>query len=300
MSDDDRERGRRFAAERQKVLREGVGIQRDTAARLKELLAEAERRIVQILKDAPSDFRLWQLTELQRQVRAELAKFEPDAMAVLNAGLDNSHAAGQALVDRPLAAGGVDLSGDLVRLDIRKLDATREFMVTRIRDIAEQAVSRISGDLAMVVTGVLSPEDAARNVATVLGEGGMKRARVIVRHEVGRAFSVATQERQSQAGAILPGLKKQWRRSGKIHSRFEHDAIDGQIRDVDKPFDLPNGVKLMHPRDPAGPIGEVINCGCSSLPYMEHWRVMRPGRQPVSDEERARSPGKRIISDAFE
>ncbi|MEP9372609.1 phage minor head protein [Mesorhizobium sp. KR1-2] len=300
MTGDNKERGRRFDRERQKVLREGVAIQRDTADQLKTLLGQAEKRIAKILKAAPSDFRHWQLTELQRQVRAELAKFQPDAVATLNAGLDRSHATGQGLVDRPLMAGGVDISGDLMRLDVRKLDATRVFMVDRVKDISEQAAAKITTDLAMAVTGVLSPEDVAKNVAGVLQDGGMKRARTIVRTELGRAFSEAAQERQTQAQAILPGLKKQWRRSGKIHSRFEHDAIDGQIRDVDQPFDLPNGVRLMYPRDPAGPIEEVINCGCSSIPYMESWTVMRPGRQQVTDDERARSRGKRIISDAFE
>lgn len=296
----DEERGRRFDRERQKVLRESVAIQRDTADRLKKLLEQAEKRIAKILKAAPSDFRHWQLTELQRQVRAELAKFGPDAMAALNAGLDSSHAAGQALIDRPLKASGIDVAGELVRLDVRKLDATRVFVVDRIKDITEQAAAKITGDLAMAVAGVLSPEDVAKNVASVLQEGGMKRARGIVRNELGRAFSEAGQERQEQAQAILPGMKKQWRRSGKIHSRFEHDAIDGQIRDVDQPFDLPNGVRLMYPRDPAGPIEEVINCGCSSIPYMESWNMMRPGRQEVTDDERARSRAKRIISDAFE
>lgn len=300
MSEGDSARDRRFRAERQKVLREGVAIQRDAADRLKGLLVDAEKRIARILKNAPGDFRQWQLLELQRQVRAELAKFEPEAIATLNAGLNSAHAAGQDLIDRPLLAGGVDISGDLVRLDVRKLDATRVFMVDRVKDIAEEAAARIASDLAMAVTGVLTPEEVAKNLAGVLQDGGMKRARNIVRNELGRAFSQASQERQTQARAVLPGLKKQWRRSGKIHSRFEHDAIDGQIRDVDQPFDLPDGVRLLHPRDPAGPIRHTINCGCSSVPYMASWTVMRPGRQPVTDEERARSRGKRIISDAFE
>ena len=77
------------------------------------------------------------------------------------------------------------------------------------------------------------------------------------------AFSVATQERQTQAAEILPGLKKQWRRSGKVHSRTAHDLADGQIVDVDKPF-MVGGVPLMYPRDPKAPAKETINCGCVS------------------------------------
>ena len=58
---------------------------------------------------------------------------------------------------------------------------------------------------------------------------------------------------------------------------------------IDKPFDLPNGVKLMFPRDPSGPVAETINCGCTSLPFMDSWEVAQPGRRPFSDDEIAAS-----------
>jgi len=35
-----------------------------------------------------------------------------------------------------------------------------------------------------------------------------------------------------------------------VHSRAQHDAIDGQIREVDEPFTLPDGTSLMMPKDP--------------------------------------------------
>jgi hypothetical protein len=84
----------------------------------------------------------------------------------------------------------------------------------------------------------------------------------------------------------VPGLQKQWRRSGKLKPRLEHDLIDGQVRDVDKPFTVtPFGqapVQLMFPRDPKAPAKQTINCGCDSLPYMASWTVKTPGRQPGS------------------
>ncbi len=85
------------------------------------------------------------------------------------------------------------------------------------------------------------------------------------------------------------GARSQWRRSGKLRARINHDAIDGQIREVDKPFAV-GGASLMYPRDPAGPAAETINCGCQSLPWMESWEVGNPGRKPFSDEEIARDP----------
>ncbi len=114
-------------------------------------------------------------------------------------------------------------------------------------------------------------------------------------------YAVAAHERLLQAKESVPGLKKLWRRSGKIHSRLHHDAADGQIQDVDKPFVIhakTGPVKMMHPHDPKAPAGEVINCGCISLPHMASWDMATPGKKPFSDLELANSPIKRALSEA--
>lgn len=121
------------------------------------------------------------------------------------------------------------------------------------------------------------------------------RAIAIMRTEMGRAFSVAAQERMTLAREHVPGLRKQWRRSGKVHSRIAHDLADGQVRDVDKPFKV-GTVSMHYPRDPKAPASETINCGCVSLPFMEDWTMSRPGRQAFSDEEVFNNPMKRDIA----
>ena len=166
----------------------------------------------------------------------------------------------------------------------------RSFMVDRIKDIGVAAANKITGELGLVVIGARAPSDAIGQVTAILGEPSRSRATAIVRTEVGRAFSVATQEKMAADAKILPGLQKQWRRSGKAHPRLHHDLADGQVVEVNQPFILhPPGkaqVKLMFPRDPAAPVGEVVNCGCVSLPWMAHWKVAHPGRKPggVVDE----------------
>ena len=170
----------------------------------------------------------------------------------------------------------------------------RAFMTDRIKDLSAATANRISGELGLVTIGTQSPGDAVGNVARLIGSG-RDRAITIVRTEVRRAFSVASQERLAQAPETLPKLKKQWRRSGKIHSRLHHDSIDGQVREGDEPFTLGNGVRIMFPRDPAAPAAETINCGCESLPFVEQWDVKNPGRVPFSDEELRRSEVKRDL-----
>lgn len=293
----DRERAERFAREREARLKAGIRIQRDTSGEVRRLLLAAQREIMQVLAGQPSDYRRWQLTELQRQVARILATINAPASDLVGAGLAASWEAGAALIDAPLLAAGVDLSASLVALDMRNLVAMQSFATDRIKDVSARVANRINDQLGRTMMGLQTPWEAAEKVSGLIQEGGMRRANTIVRDNLGRAYSVATQQRQEQAAAVVPGMQKQWRRSGKLHSRYEHDAIDGQVQDVDKPFLLPNGVTLMHPRDPAGPIGETINCGCTSLPFMAHWPKSTPGAQRFTAEEVSSNRNKRVLAE---
>ena len=54
---------------------------------------------------------------------------------------------------------------------------------------------------------------------------------------------------------------KQWDSTLDTRTRESHQAVDGEIRELDKPFS--NG--LMFPGDPDGAAAEVINCRCALL-----------------------------------
>jgi hypothetical protein len=171
----------------------------------------------------------------------------------------------------------------------------RTFNTGKMKDITSAAADRINTQLGLVAIGGQSPGDALSNIAQILGPGSRGRAITILRTELGRAFSTATQLRQDQAVEVLPGLRKQWRRSGKIHSRPSHDLADGQIVKVDEPF-LVGGIKILHPRHAGAPAKHVINCGCDSLPYMDSWEVMHPGAKPFSSDELGKSEAKRRVN----
>ena len=293
----DKERSARFAREREERLKAGIRLQRDTSAEVRRLLLAAEKSIMGVLSGAPSDYRRWQLTELQSQVARALAAVDRPAADLVGGGMLQSWEAGVALIDAPLAAGGVQLGGSLTALDTRNLVAMRDFATHRIRDVSAKVANRINDQLAHAMMGLQSPWEAAEKVSGLIREDGMKRANVIVRHNLGTAYSSAAQARQEQAAQVVPGMQKQWRRSGKLHSRYGHDFIDGQVRDVEKPFNLPNGVSLMFPRDPAGPPGETINCGCTSLPFMAHWPSTTPGARRFTAEEVKGNRMKRALAE---
>lgn len=291
------QRAKAFRSARLDVLKLRTQIQRGAAGEITALLKSVLGDIRILLAAQPSDYARWQLPQLKRSIEQALDEFERGGARALSDGARNSFAAGQSLVDAPIEAGGVRIAAVLPELDTAQLAAMRTFMIDRIQDISNATANRIAGQLGLVTIGAQSPGDAISAIAQMV-EGGRGRAITIVRTELGRAFSVAADERMSQAAEILPGLKKQWRRSGKIHSRLHHDSIDGQIVAQDEPFTLGNGVKIMFPRDPAAPVAEVINCGCESLPYMESWDVKNPGRVPFSDDELRLSATKRALADS--
>lgn len=272
-------------------------IQADTNREIVRLLRLAHDRVTSILARQPSDYQRWALPQLRRQIEAKLAEFGDAGGKTAVAGQQRAWDAGQAMVDGALSSGkaGDLLVAQLPALDTGQLEAMTSFLTAKIGDIGTAVANAINQELGLVIIGAQTPSEAIAKVARIFG-GNRTRAITVVRTELGRAFATASQRRMEQAAGRIPGLKKQWRRSGKLHPRENHEAIDGQIRDVDEPFDLPNGVQLMHPRDPAAPASETINCGCESLPYMDTWDLSTPGARPLSDAEiRARkSRGQRL------
>lgn len=293
------ERRRRFDRERRRQFRAGIRLIADTEAEIKAVLLRARDTIMaELASQSASEFTVFRLQLLQRSVRDTLAIVERDGAAALDRGIVASWTSGVELVDRPLRSAGLDIAPQLAQVDGRVLLAMRTFLTDRMKSVSTDMVNNVNLELGQALTGAVTPFQAAQKVASIVGEGGLKRALVITRTEMGRAYSVAAQERMAQAARILPALRKQWRRSGKLHARFEHQAIDGQIQPVDKPFKLGNGIRLMHPRDPRAPPAETINCGCTALPYMSSWTMLNPGRTPVTDREADRSRQLRLLRDA--
>jgi uncharacterized protein with gpF-like domain len=140
-------------------------------------------------------------------------------------------------------------------------------------------------DIARTIRqGLLKGEnnyDVARQIDGIIGTskkfGYLNRADIIARTEIGRAYSIARQAQDEASVKILPGLKKQWKSGFNPRNKdmgggrgfISHSEPDGQIRNVDEPFDV-GGEQMMAPR-----MGEKaennVNCNCQSVPYMEEW-----------------------------
>lgn len=286
-----------FDAERLRQMDRLPAIQQDTFAEVGRLLDRASDEIQDILNGAPTDYQTWSLPNLQQSISRAGAALAEDMAAAGRDAAERGWRAGVDLVDEPIqVAFARSLSALVGEIDTRQLMAMRSFLTAKMKDVATEAVNRINAELGLVMIGARSPSEAVKRVDELLGGDAHGRAVTILRTETGRAYSMASAERMSQAKEAGVKVQKQWRRSGKLHSRISHDVADGQIQDIDQPFKV-GGTTMMYPRDPKAPAKETINCGCCSLPYMASWEVAHPRNRPMTKAELDGSETKRRLGE---
>lgn len=279
-------RQKSFRQAREAELKRIAAEYKAAANDVRRTMAKAREHVDGILADAPSEYGEWRGARVQESIDAALARMDQDLADQAAARQAASWTLGRELVDNPLAAAGVELGPVLPAIDTRQLAAMRKFMVGKLKDVTRETATAIRDQLGLVLTGATPVSDAVAAI-TPMVESKRYRALAIVRTEVGRAYSTASHERQLQARKVLPGMKKQWRKSGKANGRVDHMLADGQVRKLDEPFDV-GGASFMHPRSEDCPVGHAVNCGCVSLPYMESWEMQHPG-EIKSEEPRSKS-----------
>lgn len=122
-----------------------------------------------------------------------------------------------------------------------------------------QMKADVSREVTRGIAANMQYRDIARNIKNVSGVT-MGRGRLIARTEGHRIQQQSNYDAQQRAKGIGADVVKQWDATLDSRTRESHVAVDGEIREIDKPFS--NG--LMFPGDPAGAAAEVCNCRCTS------------------------------------
>lgn len=91
--------------------------------------------------------------------------------------------------------------------------------------------------------------------------GALHRAVTIARTEGHRVQTQSAMNAAYNAKEKGADVLKQWDAALDARTRDSHAMVDGEIRELDKPFS--NG--LMFPGDPSGGAAEVVNCRCALL-----------------------------------
>ena len=257
---------KRIIKEKDKAIRTGTETVRGL---LQELNAQVQ---AELGKAALGSWDAYSLRQYLDSIEYQMGAFSSKVKTSEGALLSESWGMGQAMVDAPLAVGGIYTG---FHLSTSVLDTMKDFTFNKINGVVGAAWDQVRGELTMGILGGKTPQEVATAIGKNIDAGRFasisQRAETITKTEMGRAFSQATQLRMEQSAGHVEGLEKQWRHAGHpMKARPDHVAIDGQHVPVDEPFRV-GGVLMMFPRDPGAPIEETINCGCDHVPYHANW-----------------------------
>jgi SPP1 gp7 family putative phage head morphogenesis protein len=130
----------------------------------------------------------------------------------------------------------------------------------RLASASDEVYDKIKVQLEEGIREGESMSKLADRVKSEFNDIAKDDAMRIASTETSAVYGVARQEAMTQAGIEY----KQWLTSGLPNVRPAHAAAEGETVKVDEPF-LVGGERLMHPGDPRGSAGNVINCHCVSI-----------------------------------
>ena len=120
----------------------------------------------------------------------------------------------------------------------------------------------ISAEITRGIASDMPHSDIAKNIARY-AKVSLGRANTIVRTESHRIQQASKYDAQNAAKSKGASIVKQWNSTLDGDTRSTHRRLDGQIRELDEPFEM-HGKKAMYPGgfgDPA----EDCNCRCQVL-----------------------------------
>lgn len=121
---------------------------------------------------------------------------------------------------------------------------------------------KVSSEISRGIANNYSYADIARNLKNI-SNAGMNNAYRIARTEGHRIQSQSAMDAANKAKEKGADVVKQWDASLDSRTRPHHAMLDGQIKELDKPFEVA-GLKAMHPSG-FGIASEDINCRCALL-----------------------------------
>jgi len=264
------QRRRAFNKAIKQALEDKTGVLTTPERRILEMLTLTVSNISDILNSQPSDYQQWFLPQIEQQIYPLLDTFAVDASQVFKEAAAAAATAGAAMFNKPLLASGVQLWGVSPLVIPEQIAAIAEFGGSRLVDISTKAKLMINSELGLTMIGSQTSHEAVSKIASYLQDTPKHRVKTIVKTEMSRAYAIAGDKRFAQLAISFPHLQKEWRKSGKFHARESH-VIAHKQRVPYKSFFMIGGVKMRFPHDPKAPAKEVINCGCTMVPYIKDW-----------------------------
>ena len=135
-------------------------------------------------------------------------------------------------------------------------------LYTKLGEDVQHLQKRIANNISRGIATSDSYENIARNISNA-SNVGLNNAMRIARTEGHRIHSNSAHDAQLAAKDAGADIVKQWDSTMDGKTRTTHRLLDGQIREVEEPFEM-GGMKAMYPSDFGRP-EEDINCRCALL-----------------------------------
>lgn len=131
----------------------------------------------------------------------------------------------------------------------------------KLTNVASEIHSSVMEELEAGYLAGDTTDQLADRVRAVFNDASRERSLTVAQTETSAAYGTARQKAMNDAGIE----RKRWLTSGNSNVRPAHAAANGQVVPVDEAFEV-GGEELMHPGDPNGSAGNVINCHCIAIP----------------------------------
>jgi uncharacterized protein with gpF-like domain len=144
------------------------------------------------------------------------------------------------------------------------IEYIEEFGLIKSQTIANSSRRKVQQKIALGVIEGLSVDEIAENIIGVQAITGA-RALTIARTETLQALSFASHTTaENIEDEFNVKLMKEWISAGDERTRHDHSDANGQVRELNQPFDV-GGEQLDMPRDIRGSAENVINCRCVEI-----------------------------------
>ena len=140
------------------------------------------------------------------------------------------------------------------------------------KDIRWQKGQIQSVTLQAVLQGESIP-NMARRIAKTRGEMNRKASVRYARTAMTSAQNSGRRDAYKRAQGLGIDLQQEWIATLDFRTRHAHRQLDGQIRDIDEPFQV-DGYDIEFPGDPAAPGYLVYNCRCTTAAKVAGWDSM--------------------------
>ena len=232
-------------------------------------LNDIDRKIRILQSDELTQSRIYRIEHqkvLKKQVEAVLEKLHADEYTTIQQFLSDSYTDAFVGTAYDMFGQGVPLILPIDRNAAVKSVTTdskiSEGLYESLGVDTKKLKKSISSEITRGIASGMPHTDIARNIARY-AKVSLGRASTIVRTESHRIQQASKLDAQNAAKSKGANVVKQWNSTLDGDTRKTHRSLDGQIRELDEPFEM-GGKKAMHPGgfgDPA----EDCNCRCQIL-----------------------------------